>query len=709
MTPPDPDPAPQGHRRPNRLAREKSPYLLQHARNPVDWFPWGEEAFAKARAEDRPILLSIGYSTCHWCHVMERESFEDEQVAALLNDGFVAIKVDREERPDVDRLYMTAAQALGLGGGWPLNMFLTPGLEPFYGGTYFAPEPRYGRPGFPQVLATVRQAWSEQRGALVESGARLLAALGTLAAADDEAETREALCDDAYRSLERAADAQHGGFGEAPKFPSVANLEFLLRWWSRDPERRPAALEMVLRQLDAMRAGGIHDQLGGGFHRYSTDAGWLVPHFEKMLYDQAQLACVYLDAYQITGRPAYAATASGILGYVARDLSAPGGGFCSAEDADSEGEEGRFYVWTPGGIEAVLGAEDARLFGLVHGVTPEGNFEGGTTILTLAHEAEAAARELGLEVPEVETRLAAARARLLEARERRVRPHRDDKVVAAWNGLMISAFARGARVLGDAALAARAVRAAEFAWRELVRPEGDGPGPAGVARCWREGVTTGVGQLSDHACLSLGLIDLYQATLDPQWLRRAVVLARDLVARFRDPEHGGFFDSPAGDPWVKVRMKDAFDGAENAGNSIAAHVLERLGLHREADESFRYHERRLAGSAWAMPRMLVAMDLAASPPRHVVIAGRRGSADTQALLGEFDRRFLPRDLLVLVEDGPGRATLADLLPFTGALTVGERATAYVCEDGACRLPVTEPRQFAALLDGRPDPSGREGR
>ena len=706
MTPPEPQsPA----RRPNRLVRESSPYLLQHAHNPVEWYPWGEEAFARARAEDRPILLSIGYSTCHWCHVMERESFEDEETAALLNEGFVAIKVDREERPDVDRLYMTAAQALGLGGGWPLNMFLTPDLEPFYGGTYFAPEPRYGRPGFRQVLVTVRRAWAEQRGALAESGARLMAALEKLAETDDAARSREALCEDAARALERAHDAEHGGFGEAPKFPSVANLDFLLRWWSRDPARRPHVLEMVLRQLDAMRAGGIHDHLGGGFHRYSTDAAWRVPHFEKMLYDQAQLACAYLDAYQVSGRAEYAATARGVLDYVARDLGAPEGGFYSAEDADSEGEEGRFYVWTPAGVEAVLGAGDARLFCHAFGVTPEGNFEHGATVLTLARGVEDVAREAGLQAPEAETRLASARARLFEARARRVRPQRDDKVVAAWNGLAISAFARGARALGDPALAERAVRAAEFAWRELVRAEGEAPGPGGIARCWRAGVTSGVGQLSDHACLALGFTDLYQAVFDARWLRRAVALARDMVARFADGGQGGFFESPAGDPSVRVRLKEAFDGAELAGNSVAAHVLERLGLHREAEDTFRYHERRLAGSAWAMPRMLVAMDLAASAPRHVVVAGRRGAADTRALLREVERRFLPRDLVVLADDGPDRAALADLLPFTRALTAGEAAKAYVCEDGACRLPVSDARELAALLDGRSDPDGREGR
>ena len=709
---------------PNRLIRERSPYLLQHAHNPVDWFPWGEEAFAKARTEDRPILLSIGYSTCHWCHVMERESFEDGTIAALLNARFVAIKVDREERPDVDRLYMTAAQAMGLGGGWPLNLFLTPALEPFYGGTYFPPEERHGLPAFARVLEGVHAAWTGQRARIEESGGRVVALLASLAAPDPAGAVAaaadpesEALFAEAFESLERAQDTRAGGFGSAPKFPSVANLDFLLRYWSRDRAARGPALELVLRQLDAMRAGGIHDHLGGGFHRYSTDAQWRVPHFEKMLYDQAQLAWVYLDACQATGRAEYAATARGILDYVARDLTSPEGAFYSAEDADSEGEEGRFYVWTPAGTAAVLGAEDAALFDFVHGVTAEGNFEHGASVLHLAHTPAEGARRFGLAEGEAGRRLAAARARLLEARGTRVRPHRDDKVLTAWNGLMISAFARGARVLGDPALATRAARAAEFVWAELREPDdatekpGGDSGRAGgglLRRRWREGEAAGEGQLADHAAYALGLVDLCQATHDPRWLGRAVRVTGAMIERFRDPRSGGFFESPPGDPSIRVRMKDGFDGAEIAGNSLAAHVVQLLGalLGRrdwleEAGRTFGYYRRRLAGSAQAMPRMLVAMDLASGPPRHVVVAGDPEADDTRALLREFDRRFLPREVL-LVADGAGRSRgLADLAPFAAALTPqAGRAAAYVCVDHACRLPVTEAREFGALLDGR---------
>jgi len=703
---PAPPAAPPGSaRRPNRLIREKSPYLLQHALNPVDWFPWGEEAFAKARAEGRPIFLSIGYSTCHWCHVMERESFEDAAVAALLNGHFVPIKVDREERPDVDRLYMTAAQAMGLGGGWPLNLFLTPALEPFHGGTYFPPEERYGRPAFRQVLESLRGAWTERRAQIEESGGRVLAVLASLASPAGADAVPEGgggeLFAEAFEHLERAHDARAGGFGSAPKFPSVANLDFLLRFWSRDRDARGAALEMVLRQLDAMRAGGLHDHLGGGFHRYSTDVGWRVPHFEKMLYDQAQLAWVYLDAHQATGRPEYAATARGVLDYVARDLTSPEGAFYSAEDADSEGEEGCFYVWTPAGTAAVLGTADAPLFDFVHGVTPQGNFEHGGSVLHLAHTIAEAAQRFGLAPAEVERRLAGSRARLLEARGSRVRPSRDGKVLTAWNGLMISAFARGARVLDDPGLAAGATRAAEFVWAAL-RDGGDGA----LLRRWCDGEAAGAGQLADHAAYAIGCVDLYQVAHDPLWLERAVAVTGAMIGRFEDAAQGGFFESPPGDRSIRVRMKDGFDGAEIAGNSLAAHAVQTLGallgrrdwLERAA-RAFGYYRVRLAGNAWAMPRMLVAMDLAAAPPRHVVVAGDPEAAGTRALIREYERRFLPRDLL-LVADGAGRSRgLADLVPFAAALTPQEgRPAAYVCVDHACRLPVTDAREFAALLD-----------
>jgi uncharacterized protein YyaL (SSP411 family) len=696
-------PAPSSERPANRLAREKSPYLLQHAFNPVDWRPWGDEAFQFARAESRPIFLSIGYSTCHWCHVMERESFENDAVAQLLNQWFVPIKVDREERPDVDRIYMSAMQALGMGGGWPLNVFLTPELEPFFGGTYFPPDAAFGRPGLMQVLPRVHQAWTEQRGDLEDTGRRVLAALADLEKPDETARETEALFDLAWSWFERSADREAGGFGNAPKFPSPCNLAFLTRYAPASSERRAGALGLVTAQLDAMQAGGIHDHLGGGFHRYSVDRHWRVSHFEKMLYDQAQLAWAYLEAHQITGEPRYADTARGIFAYVTRDLSSPEGGFHSAEDADSEGEEGRFYVWTPAELEAVLGADDAALIARRYGVTPQGNFEHGASVLYEARPLADLARERHLDEAALSGRLDAATAALLAARAKRPRPHLDDKVLASWNGLMISACARGARVLGDATLAERGARAGEFVWERLWRAD-----TRELRRRWRAGDAAMSGQLDDYADVALGFVDLYGATFDPVWLERADQIAAAMLERFEDRDQGGFFESPGGDASVKLRLKDGYDGAELAGNSVAAWVTQALGaLFDRADwreaaaRSFAYYSRRLAEAPAMMPQMLVAMDLARATPRHVVIAGRPDSPDTRALIQEFDRRFLPHDLLLVTGAGESRRRLEALAPFVKNLVAREgRATAYVCVDYACRLPVQDPAAFAAQLDER---------
>ena len=697
--------------KPNRLVHEKSPYLLQHAYNPVDWYPWGEAAFEKARIENKPIFLSIGYSTCHWCHVMERESFENDSVAELLNRDFVPIKVDREERPDVDRLYMSAMQAMGLGGGWPLNSFLTPDLKPFYGGTYFPPRSVPGRVGLMELLPRVHEAWMTQREQIEKQGAQVFDALSASAAAPAggggpttgggaAAESLDARCE---RALAASFDAQRGGFGGAPKFPTVANLDFLWRFWALDIAGRPHAREMAMRQLDAMLDGGIHDHLGGGFHRYSVDAEWLVPHFEKMLYDQAQLASAYLDAWLATGHPRYAAGARDVLGYVARDLSAPGGGFDSAEDADSEGEEGRFYVWTPAQVEAVLSAAEAALFCDAYGVTAEGNFESGATVLHRVRPIAETAKRHHLGPAEAERRLERARATLLEARDKRVRPHRDDKVLACWNGLMISAFARGGRALEDPALTERARQAAEFAWTHLWNAE-----RGALARRWRDGEAAGAGQLDDYANLALGFLELYQAGHDPVWLERSVKLTEQMLARFYDPHDGGFFESPADDASIKLRLKDDFDGAELAGNSVAAEVLERLGVlldraawRERAHTTFQGYAHRLATHPAAMPRMLAAMMLENAAGRHVVIAGDPARDDTRALIREFDRRFLPADLLIVTTPGARAQALRSWVPFAATLPEqGGRATAYVCVNYACQLPTTEPGAFGAQLDQR---------
>ncbi|HUK62066.1 MAG TPA: thioredoxin domain-containing protein [Dongiaceae bacterium] len=690
-------------RTPNRLAREKSPYLLQHAGNPVDWYPWGSEAFERARRENRPVFLSIGYSTCHWCHVMERESFEDDEVAALLNDGFVCVKVDREERPDVDRIYMTALQALGAGGGWPLTCFLTPEGAPFFGGTYMPPRASHGRPGLVEILPRVLEAWRDEPSALADTGRRVFEALAESARASGPPAAHERLFASAAETLAGAWDRTHGGFGMAPKFPSASNLGFLLRWWVRDRERHADALAMVTSQLDAMAAGGIHDHVGGGFHRYATRRDWNVPHFEKMLYDQAQLVWIYLEAHQATGSPRYAAVAGRILEYVTRDLTLPGGAFASAEDADSEGEEGRFYVWTPTQLADALPAPAAALFASRYGVTGGGNFERGTSALHEAMSLADAAAAHGLDPVAAGRLLDAACVTLLATRARRPRPHRDDKVITAWNGLMISAFARGAVVLGRPVLASRAADAAKFVWTHLAREQGGRPT---LARRWRDGEAAAAGQLDDHAALALGLLDLALATHDPMWLDLAVRLASEMLARFDDPTTGGLFESPGDDPTVALRLKDGYDGAELAGNSLAALVLWRLAMLLERDDfrsaaerSFAYHAERLTGNPVAMPMMLAVMERAGRAPRHVVVTGTPGAADTRALLGETARRFLPHDEVLLKPDGEDGRAWAGRVPFVTPLVAREgHATAYVCVDRVCRLPVTDPERFGEALD-----------
>jgi uncharacterized protein YyaL (SSP411 family) len=677
--------------RTNRLAREKSPYLLQHATNPVDWFPWGDEAFARARDQDKPIFLSIGYSTCHWCHVMERESFMNDDVAAALNADFVPVKVDREERPDVDRMYMSAMQALGQGGGWPLNVFLTPELEPFWGGTYFPPSTTLGRAGLLQILPQLAQAWREQRDQIRTTGAQVLALLGTLSGAGGEARPTAELADTCAAYLERQHDDAHGGFGSAPKFPSPANLTFLLGRWARGARGAETARRMVLAQLEAMRANGLHDHLGGGFHRYATDRQWRIPHFEKMLYDQALLADAYLDGYRASGDRRWADTARGVFEYVARDLTAPDGAFFSAEDADSEGEEGRFYAWTPAQLAGVLDADLARLFAHHYGVSEHGNFEHGTSVLYEAHPAADA---------DTATRLAEARARLLAARALRVRPHRDDKIITAWNGLMIAALAHGARTLGEPAYAERAERAAEFVWTRLRAADGS------LLRRWRDGEAAFAGQLDDHAYFARACRELHAATQAPFWLERAEMVTEAMLARFWDDAEGGLFESPADADGVRVRLKDGFDGAELAGNSIAADNLWRLGMLFErvdwcerAQRSFTFHAGRLAAAPWAMPRMIAAMERGAVAPHHVVIAGELERDDTRALVAVYESRLRPDEDLVVVEEA-SRGRLAKLVPFAAELPMRDgRATAYVCLDYACRQPVHEPQELAALLDG----------
>ena len=727
MTPAPPDvaAAPAHVEHTNRLVREKSPYLLQHAHNPVDWYPWGEEAFAKARNENKPIFLSIGYSTCHWCHVMEREEFENESVAALMNANFVNIKVDREERPDVDRVYMTFVQATTGGGGWPMSVWLTPGLQPFVGGTYFPPEDRYGQPGFAKVLRRIADAWSTDKAKIIDSGNHIVAALAradATAPAQGSEKLDAKIIDTAYRQIARGYDSREGGFSGAPKFPRPVTLNLLFHVSNRagvNSEIGGAALEMNLFTLRKMAAGGIHDQLGGGFHRYSVDAYWHVPHFEKMLYDQAQLARAYLDAYQITGDLQFENVARDTLDYVSRDLTSEQGGFFSAEDADSfppaatgdkttEKVEGAFYVWTKGEIDAALG-NLATIFDYHYGIEPEGNTpEGsdsqselrGKNILLERHTVLETAKHFEKSELDVEESLKYRRETLLTLREKRPRPHLDDKIVTAWNGLMISAFARGAQVLDDANYLAAATHAAEF-----VRDNLYDKSQHTLLRSYRDGPSNIPGFADDYAFFIQGLLDLYEASFDIKWLRLAEQLQATQDELFWDEKNGGYFTSTGKDPSILLRMKEDNDSAEPAPSSIAALNLLRLAQIRDARKLRERAEKTIAAFSAslnhfpsALPQMLVALDFSLTKPKQIVVVGKREAADTKALLAEVRAHFLPNTIVLLADGGEGQKYLEQKLEELRAMrTVNGKAAAYVCENFACQAPVTSREELRKLL------------
>ena len=681
--------------RPNRLIHEKSPYLLQHAHNPVDWYPWGSEAFAKATQEDKPILLSIGYSTCYWCHVMEQESFENSAVAKVINDSVVPIKVDREERPDLDALYMTAAQAMGAQGGWPLNVFLTPDGQPFFGGTYFPPEDRGGRPGLTTVLASISQAWNTRRAEVLRSSQEITRAIQAHAppasAGSLTAETLTA----AARQFASTYDSAHGGFGEAPKFPRPHALSLLLRVWDR--ARESHLLEMVEATLDAMARGGIHDQLGGGFHRYSTDARWLAPHFEKMLYDQALLARSYLEAYQITRQPRYAEVARDTFEYVLRDLPDARGAFYSAEDAGEVGKEGEFYLWTPKEIASVLGSDEAARVSRAYDVTPQGNFS--------AHAEETRSGEgrsiLHLQHPgAVIEQFASARAKLLEARQRRPRPHRDDKVLTDWNGLMIGALAYGARALDEPRYAQAASAAAAFVLERLQR---DGQ----LLHRYRDGVADIPAFLDDYAFLSWGLLELYETTFDVRWLEAAARLTSEMLPLFWDEQGGGFFLSGRRNEPLIAKTKELYDGAVPSGNSVAALVLVRVGqltmnetFQRRAEQLFKIFSESANQAPHAFPQFLIAADAWLGPMQEIVIAGDPDSPGTRAMVRAVHERFLPRAVTILHPVNPSAAAAIErLVPFIKVqqLLHGQ-PTAYVCRNYVCNLPTTDIHALTALLE-----------
>ena len=664
----------------NRLAAEKSPYLLQHAHNPVDWYAWGEEAFEKARREGKPIFLSIGYSTCHWCHVMERESFESDAVAEVLNREFVPVKVDREERPDVDRIYMNFVQSSTGSGGWPMSVWLAPDLKPFYGGTYFPPDNRYGRPGFKTLLEYIANAWNTERERILESSRNIVDQLrqhSEVKAPENALGADQASIDSAFNVFRRSYDSHHGGFGQAPKFPRPVTFTFLHRYYARAGNQE--ALDMSVHTLREMARGGMYDQVGGGFHRYSVDDHWLVPHFEKMLYDQGQLAVSYLEAYQLTGDPGLASVARDIFAYVLRDMTHSGGAFYSAEDADSvidpaephEKGEGAFYIWDERELRAVLGPEADAVI-RAYGVRPNGNVDsdphGEFTGRNILHRVSDAVMS-----DEV-------RAKLLAARDKRVCPHLDDKILTAWNALMISAFALGGRVLGEKSYVDAAERAAGFILSNMRTTDG------GLLRRWRDGEAAIDGFLDDYAFFAAALVDLYETTFEPRYLETALDLAARMLTLFTDREHGGFFSTAEGDASLVMRLKDEYDGAEPSGNSAAAALLFRLYAMTDREEFREAAARtlvafgsRLRSTPHATPLLVCAAMNAMGSPSQIVFAG-----DVPDLVRAAHGWFLPN--FVLLKANP------TLLPKTEGMT---QPGAYVCQNFACQLPVTT---VAALND-----------
>ncbi|MFZ5425969.1 MAG: thioredoxin domain-containing protein [Thermodesulfobacteriota bacterium] len=678
-------------KRANRLFREKSPYLLQHAGNPVDWLPWGPEAFEKARAENKPLFLSIGYSTCHWCHVMERECFEDEEAARLINETVVPVKIDREERPDLDNIYMTACQVMTGAGGWPLSIFADHNGRPFFAATYIPKHTRFGRMGLMELLPSIREVWDNRRREVEQAAGNVHKALAEhqRSAPSGTAPGRE-IMDEAYRQLAQRYDPDNGGFGQAPKFPSPHQILFLLRHHERTGER--LALDMAARTLIAMRLGGIFDHVGLGFHRYSTDGSWLLPHFEKMLYDQAMLLMAYTEGHQASGDPLMRRTALEIARYVLRDMTSPEGAFFSAEDADTEGEEGRFYVWTTSELESVLSPEDARLYAEMYGFLPEGNFL-----------EESTRRKTGANIPhlsklppeELASRLEEIRQRLFEVRGERPRPHKDDKILTDWNGLMIAAMAQAGRALHEPDLVRAASNAADFVLARLRDPAGR------LLHRYRDGDASVTGTLDDHAFLAWGLVELYQATFDLGWLQAALDVTDQMLARFLDEENGGFYFTASDAETLLVRPKDFFDAALPSGNSAAMLVLSKLSrlaarheLAEHADRLARCLGKTVASYPAGFTMLLCGLDFAMGPGSDVVLSAPDDES-LEPVLAALRGRFLP-NTLVLRRDEKGE--LASLAAYTaGMCPVDGKATAYICRDGRCEPPTTDIARMLGLL------------
>ncbi len=713
-----------GYEYTNLLIHEKSPYLLQHAHNPVNWYPWGEAAFEKARKEDKPIFLSIGYSTCHWCHVMEKESFSNPDIAAIMNRHFVSVKVDREERPDIDRIYMTAASGAGWGTGWPLSVWLTPELQPFYGGTYFPPDARWGRPGFSDILEFVAEKWEKNREKLTDLGEQLTQRLRNNTTVKRQMETPDQVAlENGFAAYKRSYDSSLGGFGKAPRFPMPVNHNFLLRYYARSGNEE--ALQMSLHTLREMAKGGIYDHVGGGFHRYSTDARWHVPHFEKMLYDNAQIAINYLDAYQITKDEDFARIAREILDYVLRDMTHPQGGFFSAEDADSlppgsvggtpeethEGKsEGAFYLWEKQEILKILGEEAGEMFSYRYGVRPEGNAESdphnefrNKNILYIAHTVAEIAEKFGQTEREVARSLEESRQKLFDVRELRPRPGLDDKILVSWNGLMLSAFARASQVLNEPAYLRAAEKAAEFIQFKMYDT-----GSRRLFRRWIAEERKVYGIASDYAFLVQGLIDLYEASFDTRWLDWAMELNIQQLDLFYDQEMGGFYMTATDhDRNALLRLKEDLDNVEPAASSVATLNFLRLGqltrredLLAAAEKTLTMFSSQMKQFPRSLPQMLVALDYYLSKPQQIIIVGDLAENDTHEMLRAIYGYFIPNKILIVLDGAKTQEEFGRYLPFVREFTrMDGKATAYICVDYACRLPTNDVKAVIASLGG----------
>jgi uncharacterized protein YyaL (SSP411 family) len=682
------------HKHTNRLIHETSPYLLQHAHNPVDWYAWGDEALQKARSENKPILLSIGYSACHWCHVMERESFENEQIADLMNDLFVNIKVDREERPDLDEIYMNAVQMMTGRGGWPMTMFLTPEGKPFYGGTYFPPEDRYNVPGFPKILRGVANAYHKQPQDVENSVNQILARLETMSRSAESAQPFESdIVVRAAEQLMQAHDSQHGGFGQAPKFPNAGVYELFLRAYQGSKNQR--FLDVITFTLTKMAGGGIYDHLGGGFHRYSVDEKWLVPHFEKMLYDNAQLVRIYVKAYQVTREPQFKKVVEETVNYILREMLQPDGGFYSTQDADSEGVEGRFFVWSPQEVSNILGTEAAEIFCRVYDVTESGNFE-HENILHPILTPEQASKYFNRNLDDIVSLLAGARQKLFAHREKRIKPFRDEKLITAWNGLMLSGLADAIKITGNPDYRNAAMESVEFIFARMFR-EGR------LLHTYKDGIAKILGYLDDYAFLAVGLLDLFEATFNRSLLAKATELANIMLVEFWDDNDGAFFYTGKSHEQLISRAKPAFDGSIPSGNSLAAQLLLRLyhytnheDYFKKAETILRSYRDAMAAQPFGLAHMLSALDFYLAKPKEVVIVGEPQDPAALALLKGVNSTYLPNSTLQLVLPDERLDQIAPLLE--GKSQIGGTATAYVCHNFTCSAPVTRWEDLKPLLE-----------